>query len=245
MYESNKKDNILHKFTGFSFRTEAHQVIHTDHPSCVSVSAVRTWDRKTDNGWRSTIESKETVLLMTEKFKPAGEDCVYKQCVKGMLISLLLECVCPPLSRTYHVCRSLGHTRDNLWSWTLDRYAGMDIPCCYTHLQESTHKLIRGQTGTNRIQNTLCVLIDSHKLNTVGKLVWFYETSSRRTKLGVEVAFRHLGHVVFMEKLALVSLLTQSSEPVLTHHRLLSTDVTERTHPPWEWKQNTRCNRLS
>lgn len=39
-----------------------------------------------------------------------------------------------------------------------------------------------------------------------------------------------------MEKLALVSLLTQSSEPVLTHHRLLSTDVTERTHPACEWK---------
>lgn len=54
------------------------------------------------------------------------------------------------------------------------------------------------------------------------------------TKLGVEVAFRHLGHVVFMEKLALVSLLTQSSEPVLTHHRLLSTDVTERTHPTFQ-----------
>ena len=40
-----------------------------------------------------------------------------------------------------------------------------------------------------------------------------------------------------MEKLALVSLFTQSSEPVLTHHRLLSTDVTERTHPTWKWKQ--------
>lgn len=42
-----------------------------------------------------------------------------------------------------------------------------------------------------------------------------------------------------MEELALVSLLTQSPEPVLTHHRLLSTDVTERTHPTCAWKQNT------
>lgn len=53
-------------------------------------------------------------------------------------------------------------------------------------------------------------------------------------KFGVEVAFRHLGHVIFMEELALVSLLTESSEPVLTHHRLLSTDVTEWTHPTFQ-----------
>lgn len=37
-----KKEYILHKFTRFPFCTEAHQVVHTDHPSCVSVSAVRT-----------------------------------------------------------------------------------------------------------------------------------------------------------------------------------------------------------
>lgn len=50
------------------------------------------------------------------------------------------------------------------------------------------------------------------------------------TKFGVEVALRHLGHVVFMEELALVSFLTESSEPVFTHHRLLSADVSEWTH---------------
>lgn len=68
----------------------------------------------------------------------------------------------------------------------------------------------------------------------------FMKHRSLRTKLGVEVAFRHFGHVVFVEELALVSLLTQSSEPVLTHHRLLSADVTERTHPTWEWKQKKK-----
>lgn len=91
----------------------------------------------------------------------------------------------------------------------------MDIPCCYTHLQGA-------DTDTTHLRNI-------HGANTVIELIC--ETLNQRTELGVEVAFRHLGHVVFMEKLALVSLLAQSSEPVLTHHRLLSTDVTIRTHP--------------
>lgn len=41
MQESNFNEHVLHKFTGFSFRTEAHQVVEANHPSCVSVSAVR------------------------------------------------------------------------------------------------------------------------------------------------------------------------------------------------------------
>lgn len=121
----------VHKFTGFSFWTEAHQVIHTDHPSCVSVSAVRT------------VFAEASVIPGT----------------------------------------------------VFDLGLGIDV-------QE-----------------------------------WTFLVAAL-AKLGVEVAFRHLGHVVFMEELALVSLLTQSSEPVLTHHRLLSTDVTERTHPTF----NTSCS---
>lgn len=114
----------MHKFTGFSFWTEAHQVIHTDDSSCVSVSAVRTM------------------------FAEASV-------IPGTVFDL------------------------GLW----------------INVQE-----------------------------------WTFLVATF-TKLGVEVTFRHLGHVVFMEKFALIPLLTQSSEPVLTHHRLLSTDVTERTHP--------------
>lgn len=114
----------MHKFTGFSLWTEAHQVVHTDHPSCVSMSAVRT------------VFAEASVI-------------------PGTVFDL-----------------------------------GLRI-----NVQERTFLV------------------------------------AALTKLGVEVAFRHLGHVVFMEELALVSLLTQTSEPVLTHHRLLSTDVTKRTHP--------------
>ncbi len=73
--------------------------------------------------------------------------------------------------------------------------------------------------------------IHSGHIQSSSSSVGFYETLSQHTKLGVEVAFRHLGHVVFMEKFTLVSFLTESSEPVFTHHRLLPADVTERTHP--------------
>lgn len=114
----------MHKFTGFSFWTEAHQIVHTDYSSCMSVSAVRT------------VFAKTSV-------------------VPGTVFDF------------------------GLW---------VDV-----------------KEGT-----------------------FFVATLS---KLGVEVAFRHLGHVVFMEKLALVSLLAQSSEPMFTHHCLLSADVTEWTHP--------------
>lgn len=114
----------VHKFTGFSFWTESHQVVHTDHPSCVSVSAVRT------------VFAEASVI-------------------PGTVFNL-----------------------------------GLRI-----NVQERTFLV------------------------------------ATLAKLGVEVAFRHFGHVVFVEELALVSLLAQSSEPVLTHHRLFSADVTERTHP--------------
>lgn len=65
---------------------------------------------------------------------------------------------------------------------------------------------------------------------------------NKQTKFGVEVAFRHLGHVIFMEKLALVSLFAESSEPVLTHHRLLPTDVAKWAHRTCKWSQKYRTD---
>ena len=46
---------------------------------------------------------------------------------------------------------------------------------------------------------------------------------------GVEVALRHLTHVVLVQELALVSLLTQPPEPVLAHDGLVPPDVSEGT----------------
>ena len=46
---------------------------------------------------------------------------------------------------------------------------------------------------------------------------------------GVEVALRHLAHVVFVQELALVSLLTQPPEPVLADDGFVPPDVSEGT----------------
>ena len=46
---------------------------------------------------------------------------------------------------------------------------------------------------------------------------------------GVEVALRHLTHVVFVEELALVSLLTQPPEPVFADDGFVPPDVPEGT----------------
>lgn len=52
-------------------------------------------------------------------------------------------------------------------------------------------------------------------------------------ELGVKVALRHLGHVIFMQELTLVPFLAQSSQPVFAHNCLLTTDVAEWTHAPF------------
>lgn len=44
---------------------------------------------------------------------------------------------------------------------------------------------------------------------------------------GVEVAFRHLSHIVFVQELALVSLLAKTTQPMFAHYRPIAVDVSE------------------
>ncbi len=41
----------------------------------------------------------------------------------------------------------------------------------------------------------------------------------------IEVALRHLGHVVLVEELALVALLAEAASPVLAHYRFVAADM--------------------
>lgn len=75
-----------------------------------------------------------------------------------------------------------------------------------------------------------------------------FQDAPHLTELGVEVALRHLGHVIFVQELTLVPFLAQSSQPVFAHNCLLTTDVAEWAHAPcqkseeryrlrWKWTQ--------
>lgn len=50
-----------------------------------------------------------------------------------------------------------------------------------------------------------------------------------RIKSSIEVAFRHLGHVILMKELALVAFLAETSQPMLANHRAVSSNVPVRT----------------
>lgn len=51
-------------------------------------------------------------------------------------------------------------------------------------------------------------------------------------KLGIKVAFRHLCHVILMEKFTLITFFTEPSQPVLTHHCLFTLSVSKWTECP-------------
>jgi len=42
---------------------------------------------------------------------------------------------------------------------------------------------------------------------------------------GVEIALRHLGHVILVEELALIPLLTQAPQPMLAHNSFVPSDM--------------------
>jgi len=49
------------------------------------------------------------------------------------------------------------------------------------------------------------------------------------SKVDIEMARWHLGQVVFVQELAVVVLLTETAQPVLANHRLLTSAMTKRT----------------
>lgn len=59
------------------------------------------------------------------------------------------------------------------------------------------------------------------------KGAFLVETSA---ELLIEVALGHLGHIVFVKKLAIVALLTETAKPMLAHYGPIASDVSIRTH---------------
>ena len=84
----------------------------------------------------------------------------------------------------------LGHTKGSPEPWPQDLCAGRDTLCCGRHL--------------------------------VGERTIISPTSNyfALTKSRVEIALGHLGHIILVKELALVALLTQSSQPMLGKHSI-------------------------
>ena len=84
----------------------------------------------------------------------------------------------------------LGHTKGSPEPWPQDLCAGRDTLCCGRHL--------------------------------VGERTIISPTSNyfALTKSRVEIALGHLGHIILVKELALVALLTQSSQPMLRKHSI-------------------------
>lgn len=49
---------------------------------------------------------------------------------------------------------------------------------------------------------------------------------------GIEITFRHLGHVIFVEEFTLVAFLTETSQPMFANDRTISSDVSVGTLRP-------------
>lgn len=107
-----------------------------------------------------------------------------------------------------------------IWKYVSGRYCGY-LSSCLTPLS------LGPQWSLPRATDAGCVCVDGGR-----GLVAHLTNLKCLTEFWIEVALRHLGHVILVQELTLVPLLAQPPKPVFAHHCLLAADVAKWAHAP-------------